>query len=93
MATVDYQEEVRIGPEILARVVEAYRKIRNTCRYLLANLYDFDPARDRVPLAGLQEVDRYALAEYADAARPQGCYGFRAPAARAVRLPVDLPRS
>ena len=68
-ATVDYQEEVRIGPEILARVVEAYRKIRNTCRYLLANLYDFDPARDLVAAAGLEEVDRYALAEYADAAR------------------------
>ena len=40
---VDYREEVRLGKQILARVVEAYRKIRNTCRYLLANLYDFDP--------------------------------------------------
>ena len=66
---VDYREEVRLGKQILARVVEAYRKIRNTCRYLLANLYDFDPAADRVPLAEMQEVDRYALARYADAAR------------------------
>ncbi len=66
---VDYREEVRLGKQILARVVEAYRKIRNTCRYLLANLYDFDPATDRVPLDRLEEVDRYAVARYADVAR------------------------
>jgi isoleucyl-tRNA synthetase len=67
-AMVDYREEIRIGPEILARVVEAYRKIRNTCRILAANLYDFDPARDRVPLERLEPVDRYALTRYAEAA-------------------------
>jgi isoleucyl-tRNA synthetase len=84
-ATVNYQEEVRIGPEILARVIEAYRKIRNTCRYLLANLYDFDPVRDRVPVEQMQEVDRYALAAYADAARViKECYGFP-PAGSRVR--------
>ena len=44
---VDYREEIRIGKEILARVVEAYRKLRNTLRYLAANLYDFDPAARR----------------------------------------------
>jgi isoleucyl-tRNA synthetase len=66
---VDYREEVRLGRQILARVVEAYRKIRNTCRYLLANLYDFDPAVDRLPIGQLEEVDRYALARYADVAR------------------------
>src|SRR5436190_1852705 len=66
---VDYREEVRLGKQILARVVEAYRKIRNTCRYLLANLYDFDPAVDRVPIDQLQDVDRYAVARYADVAR------------------------
>jgi isoleucyl-tRNA synthetase len=49
--------------------MEAYRKIRNTCRYLLANLPDFDPAVDRVPLDEMHEVDRYALARYADVAR------------------------
>jgi isoleucyl-tRNA synthetase len=65
---VDYREEVRIGPEILARVVEAYRKIRNTCRILAANLYDFDPARHRVAVEQLEPVDRYALARYAEAA-------------------------
>ena len=68
-AMVDYREEIRIGPEILARVVEAYRKIRNTCRILAANLYDFDPARDRVPVERLEAIDRYALARYAEAAR------------------------
>ena len=44
VSMVDYREDVRLGKEILARVVEAYRKIRNTLRYLLSNLYDFDPA-------------------------------------------------
>jgi isoleucyl-tRNA synthetase len=66
---VDYREEVRLGKQILARVVEAYRKIRNTCRYLLANLFDFDPAADRLPVTAMQEVDRYALARYAETAR------------------------
>jgi len=65
-AMVDYREEMRLGPEILARVVEAYRKIRNTCRILVANLYDFDPARDLLPREQLDAVDRYALARYAD---------------------------
>jgi isoleucyl-tRNA synthetase len=64
---VDYREDVRISKQILTRAVEAYRKIRNTMRYLLSNLYDFDPA-DRVPYENLQEVDRYALSRYADAA-------------------------
>jgi isoleucyl-tRNA synthetase len=68
VAMVDYGEEVRVGPEILARVVEAYRKLRNTCRILVANLYDFDPAADMVPTDRLEAVDRYALARYAEAA-------------------------
>ena len=65
---VDYREEVRIGPEILARVIEAYRKIRNTLRILVANLYDFDPATDAMPRDALQDVDRYALARYGEVA-------------------------
>jgi isoleucyl-tRNA synthetase len=65
VAMVDYREEVRLGKQILARVVEAYRKIRNTCRYLLANLYDFDPAVHLVRPDRMAEVDRYALARYA----------------------------
>jgi isoleucyl-tRNA synthetase len=67
VAMVDYREEVRLGKQIIARVVEAYRKIRNTLRYLASNLYDFDPI-DRVPLDWMEEVDRYALARYAAAA-------------------------
>jgi isoleucyl-tRNA synthetase len=69
VAMVDYREEVRLGKEIMARVVEAYRKLRNTLRYMLANLYDFDPAHDMVPLEALEEVDRYALSTYAEAAQ------------------------
>ena len=68
VAMSDFREELRVGKQILQRVVEAYRKIRNTGRYLLANLYDFDPSRDLVPVAAMQEVDRYALARYGDAA-------------------------
>ena len=68
VAMVDYREEVRIGTQILARVVEAYRKIRNTLRILVANLYDFDPAADALRLDRLSEVDRYALARYGEVA-------------------------
>jgi len=68
VAMSDFREELRVGKQILQRVVEAYRKIRNTCRYLLANLYDFDPDRHLVDVAAMQEVDRYALARYADTA-------------------------
>ena len=69
VASSDFREELRVGRQILQRVVEAYRKIRNTCRYLLANLYDFDPRRDMLPPAEMQEVDRYALARYAEVAQ------------------------
>jgi isoleucyl-tRNA synthetase len=68
VSMADYTQEIRLSQEILARAVEAYRKIRNTFRYLISNLYDFDPTRDSVPAADLQEVDRYALARYAQAA-------------------------
>jgi isoleucyl-tRNA synthetase len=64
----DYTQEIRLSKEILARAIEAYRKIRNTLRILAANLYDFDPAVDRVDRAALEEVDRYILAKYADLA-------------------------
>jgi isoleucyl-tRNA synthetase len=69
VASSDFRDELRVGKQILQRVVEAYRKIRNTCRYLLGNLYDFDPAKDAVPLDAMQEVDRYALARYGEVAR------------------------
>jgi isoleucyl-tRNA synthetase len=57
---------MRLGKEILARTVEAYRKIRNVIRVLVANLYDFDPALDAVPVERMQEIDRWALAKFAD---------------------------
>jgi isoleucyl-tRNA synthetase len=65
VAMTDFRDEVRLGKEVLSRTIEAYRKIRNTFRYLLANLYDFDPARDTAADARLLEVDRFALASYA----------------------------
>src|SRR5690606_37898997 len=69
VASTEFTEELRVSKEILTRVVEAYRKLRNTCRILVANLYDFDPATDSVPLDKLEPVDRFALARYAAAAR------------------------
>ena len=61
VASSDYREDVRISEDILGQVAESYRKIRNTFRYLLANLYDFDPSRDRVPSDACQELDRWML--------------------------------
>jgi isoleucyl-tRNA synthetase len=57
----DYREDLRISNEILNQLIEAYRKIRNTCRFLLSNLYDFDPAVHTVPYDRLPELDRWAL--------------------------------
>ena len=62
----DYREDLRISPEILGQLIEAYRKIRNTCRFLLSNLYDFDPAQHRVPFEQLPELDRWALMRLGD---------------------------
>ena len=62
----DYRDDVRISPEILNHLIEAYRKIRNTCRFVLSNLYDFDPARHRIPYAQLPELDRWALMRLED---------------------------
>ncbi|MBF8299907.1 MAG: ileS [Acidobacteria bacterium] len=65
VSMVDYGEEVRLGPEILARVVEAYRKFRNVLRVLLGNLSDFDPRADAVPPSRMLEIDRWVMARYA----------------------------
>jgi isoleucyl-tRNA synthetase len=62
VAATDYSGEMSIGDEILKRVVEAYRRIRNTLRFLLANTHDFDIRKDAVPIDKLLEIDRYALA-------------------------------
>ena len=61
-ASTDYSGDLAIDDKILARVVDAYRRIRNTLRFLLANVSDFDPATDTVPADQLLEIDRYALA-------------------------------
>src|SRR2546422_1389279 len=61
VAATDYREEMRISEEILGGFVEAYRRVRNTARFLLANLYDFDPARDAVAVERLPELERWAL--------------------------------
>jgi isoleucyl-tRNA synthetase len=65
VSMVDYRDEVRLGKAVLARTVEAYRKIRNTFRYLVSNLYDFDPARDAVAKDEMVEVDRFAMSRLA----------------------------
>jgi isoleucyl-tRNA synthetase len=61
VGATDYSGELSISNEILKRVVEAYRRIRNTLRFLLANTSDFDPARHAVPEPELLELDRHAL--------------------------------
>jgi isoleucyl-tRNA synthetase len=61
VAMSDFREELRVGKQILQRVIEAYRKFRNTLRYLASNLYDFDPATNE---ARMREVDRFILSRY-----------------------------
>ena len=61
VASTDYSGELSISEEILKRVVESYRRIRNTLRFLLANLVDFDPHSDAVAVADCLEIDRYML--------------------------------
>ena len=65
VGATDFSGDMAIGDEILKRVVESYRRIRNTLRFLLANTSDFDPARDAVPLGELFEIDRFALVQAA----------------------------
>ena len=60
-AATDYSGDLAIDDKILARVVDSYRRIRNTLRFLLANVSDFDPAKDAVPFEQMLEIDRYAL--------------------------------
>lgn len=61
VSSVDYQADVKISQEILKQVSESYRKIRNTFRFMLANISDFDPINDRVVENEMEEVDRYML--------------------------------
>jgi len=61
VAGEDYRDNIRLSKEILQRLTEAYRRIRNTCRYLLGNLNDFDWETDQVPYSEMEELDRWAL--------------------------------
>jgi isoleucyl-tRNA synthetase len=61
VSSVDYTSDVPIGKTILKQMADVYRKIRNTARFLLGNLHDFDPAKDAVPYDQLPELDRYML--------------------------------
>ncbi|WP_455554456.1 isoleucine--tRNA ligase [Comamonas sp.] len=66
VASTDYSGDLGIDDKILARVVDAYRRIRNTLRFLLANTSDFDAATDSVPYEQMLEIDQYALARAAE---------------------------
>jgi isoleucyl-tRNA synthetase len=60
-ASIDFTEDVRLSDTILERLIEAYRKLRNTLRYTLGNLFDFDPVRDAVPVEQMLDIDRWIL--------------------------------
>ena len=66
VASTDYSGELSLSDEILKRVVESYRRLRNTLRFLLANVSDFDPASDMLPVDEWLEIDQYALAMMRD---------------------------
>ncbi|MEW6594832.1 MAG: isoleucine--tRNA ligase [Thermodesulfobacteriota bacterium] len=63
-ASEDYRDDIKISDDILKQLADAYRKIRNTVRFMLGNLYDFHPATDRVDDAAMGELDRWALAQF-----------------------------
>ncbi len=67
VASEDYRNDIRISDEILKRLSDGYRRIRNTCRFMLGNLADFDPDKDAVAVPGdLQEMDRWVLSRLQD---------------------------
>ena len=66
VSNVDYSNDVQAGQESFDRCTESYRRVRNTCRYILGNLSDFDPAKDAVPYEKLLELDKWALASLAN---------------------------
>ena len=74
VAAQDYQTDLRMSDTIMTQISEAYRKIRNTLRFALGNLDDFDPARDAVPDAQLLGLDAFALARTGELVRQ--CRGW-----------------
>ncbi len=69
VSSENYQDDVKVSDEILKHVSDAYRKMRNTLRFLLSNLYDFNPETDCVGPEALQEIDRWALSKFAQVSR------------------------
>ncbi len=69
VASENYQDDVKVSDEILKHVSDAYRKIRNTIRFLLSNLADFDPERHTASPETFTEIDRWALSRYAELVR------------------------
>lgn len=63
VSSADYRSDLSVSPNIIKQMTESYRKIRNTARFLLGNLYDFDPSKDKVAYEKLPELDRVALME------------------------------
>ncbi len=61
VSSINYREDARIGKQIITRITDAYRRIRNTYRFALGNLYDFDPAADKVAYEDMLDIDKYAL--------------------------------
>ena len=66
VASVDFREDVICSEDLMQRVADNYRKIRNTFRYMLGNLHGFDPARDAVPFSEMEALDQYMLLRAAD---------------------------
>ena len=66
VASVDFREDVAASENLMQRVSDNYRKLRNTLRFLLGNIHDFDPSRDAVPFAQMEALDQYILAQTAE---------------------------
>jgi len=64
VASEDYRDDIKISDEILRQLSDAYRKIRNTVRFILGNLFDFSPATDRISYDEMEELDRWALHQF-----------------------------
>ena len=86
VASVEYNEDVRLSNTILERLAEAYRKLRNTFRYALGNLHKFDPAQHQVPAAEMQEIDQWILVRTEELVRK--CRGM----VRRVCVPQGVSR-
>ncbi len=73
----DYREDIRISDNILKQLTDAYRRIRNTSRFMMGNLYDFDPDNDGVAYESMPEIDRFALHKLQELVE-KGCKGYEA---------------